>query len=59
MEIKCGKTVQAEEEVIKFLDNNSKLLSGEVHAGAVIASCKDGFMTAIGLILVGLGGLSR
>ena len=58
---KCAKMVQLEEEVMKSLDDESKVLfeqylqgSGEVHADAVIESYKDGFRTAVRLILAGL-----
>lgn len=61
MKRKCAKMVQLEEEVIKSLDDESKVLfeqylqvSGEVHADAVIESYKEGFKTAVRLILAGL-----
>lgn len=61
MKRKCAKLVQVEEEVMKSLDDKSKVLferylqvSGEVHADAVIESYKDGFRTAVRLILAGL-----
>lgn len=61
MKRKCAKMVQVEEEVMKSLDDESKVLferylqvSGEVHADAVIDSYKEGFKTAVRLILAGL-----
>ena len=61
MKRKCAKMVQLEEEVIKSLDDESKVLfeqylqvSGDVHADAVIDSYKEGFKTAVRLILAGL-----
>ena len=61
MKRKCAKMVQVEEEVMKSLDDESKVLferylqvSGDVHADAVIDSYKEGFRTAVRLILAGL-----
>ena len=61
MKRKCAKMVQVEEEVMKSLDDEARVLfeqylqvSVEVHADAVIESYKDGFRTAIRLILAGL-----
>ena len=58
---KCAKMVQVEEEVMNSLDDEAKVMfeqylqvSGEVHADAVIESYKDGFRTAVRLILAGL-----
>ena len=61
MKGKLNKMIEIEEEVMKSLDDESKVLfeqyfqvSGEVHADAVIESYKDGFRTAVRLILAGL-----
>lgn len=61
MKEKYKKIIQAEEEVMKSLDNESKMLferylavNGEAHADAVIESYKDGFKTAVRLIFAGL-----
>lgn len=61
MKEKFNKIIQLEEEVMKSLDDESKALferylaiSGEVHADAVIESYKEGFKTAVRLILAGL-----
>ena len=61
MKRKCAKMVQVEEEVMKSLNDESKVLferylqvSGDVHADAVIDSYKEGFKTAVRLILAGL-----
>lgn len=58
---KCAKMVQLEEEVMKSLDDEARVLleqylqvNGEVHADAVIESYKEGFKTAVRLILAGL-----
>ncbi|MDD7636282.1 MAG: hypothetical protein PUJ55_05000 [Clostridiales bacterium] len=61
MKRKCTKMVHVEEEVMKSLDDKTKVMfeqylqvSGEVHADAVIESYKEGFRTAVRLILAGL-----
>ena len=61
MKRKCAKMVQVEEEVMKSLNDESKVLferylqvSGDVHADAVIENFKEGFRTAVRLILAGL-----
>ena len=61
MKRKCAKMVHVEEEVMKSLDDKTRVLfeqylqvSGEVHADAVIESYKDGFRTAVRLNLAGL-----
>ena len=61
MKRKCANMVQVEEEVMKSLNDESKVLferylqvSGDVHADAVIDSYKEGFRTAVRLILAGL-----
>ena len=61
MKRKCAKMVQLEEEVMKSLDDEARVLleqylqvNGEVHADAVIESYKEGFKTAVRLILAGL-----
>ena len=58
---KCAKMVNVEEEVMKSLDDKTKVMfeqylqvSGEVYADAVIESYKEGFRTAVRLILAGL-----
>ena len=58
---KCAKLVHVEQEVMKSLDDKTKVMferyiamSGEVHADAVIESFKEGFRTAVKLILAGL-----
>lgn len=61
MKEKYRKMLQAEEEVMKSLEDETKerfewyiQVSGEVHADAVIESYKDGFRTAVRLILAGV-----
>lgn len=61
MKRKCANMVQVEEEVMKSLNDESKVLferylqvSVDVHADAVIDSYKEGFRTAVRLILAGL-----
>ena len=61
MKGKLNKMIEIEEEVMKSLDDEAKALferylamSGDVHADAVIESYKDGFRTAVRLILAGL-----
>lgn len=58
---KLNKLVQAEEEVMKSLDDESKMVferyiavSSEIHADAVVHSYKDVFKTAVRLIFAGL-----
>jgi len=61
MKRKCTKMVHVEEEVMKSLDDKTKVMfeqylqvSGKVHADAVIESYKEGFRTAVRIILAGL-----
>lgn len=61
MEEKYRKMIKDEEEVMKSLGDESKVMferylavSGEAHADAVVESYKEGFRTAVRLILAGL-----